>query len=692
MVGVNARKVTLVDEKNHQRYYYELTNNTAEDVFLKDYVLYEATSLTAMGLNEEDCVMYRSGRHKNDMPSVFPLGKCSEAMKDALGGMTETGDKKEGDAGNRCILSDHLTVLGNKEDYVVITFPEGRKQLVETKVYVDENGKFVRLTSGVVIEIRLTPGRCVSTEIIDIQHTKNVEQIVDEFAKEKARKYGSRAGLRPSVFCTWYYYGLTVTYEDVKTNLTKMQERKLPFDVFQVDEGWEITLGEWEPNKKFPKPMKEVAEEIKAAGYRPGIWTSPFVAHATATIWEKHPEWILKDKEGKPCLFPMNDTVYQVFDITNPATWEYFKELFHKLTFDWGYTYHKLDFTRAAVIMDNAVYYDDTITLVEAYYNAVKAIREGMGEDSYFLMCGGIYDPIIGLVDAQRTGSDVLSMWSSNINKDGKTAPYTMKQSMLRYYMNAWWDNDPDALMVRINPTMERNLRLTYGLLNDEEVKTSVINQYMGGGLVCSTEPLDKIQEDRLMNLQRIMPTIPSKCAPMHLMDANHRFPTQVKIELKDRCTNSIIFINWSDKMAEKLQFTLDEFLLPEGTTKKDSFVVADYYGGQYHSGVKVGDRLELGILKPHASTVVKLEKQAGQPIIVQSSGHFSMGSENISMSCVAGQFTFAYNNPFPWRVQYGVLLPGTMCLENGERLVHLTVEGYENYENAWKCDTIKIM
>lgn len=47
----------------------------------------------------------------------------------------------------------------------------------------------------------------------------------------------------------------------------------------------------------------------------------------------------------------MNDTVYYVLDITNPKTWSYFTELYRKLTDDWGYTYHKLDFTRAPVTM-----------------------------------------------------------------------------------------------------------------------------------------------------------------------------------------------------------------------------------------------------------------------------------------------------------------------------------------------------
>ena len=50
----------------------------------------------------------------------------------------------------------------------------------------------------------------------------------------------------------------------------------------------------------------------------------------------------------------MNDTTYYVLDITHPDTLPYFTELYRHLTFDWGYTYHKLDFTRAAVIYEDA--------------------------------------------------------------------------------------------------------------------------------------------------------------------------------------------------------------------------------------------------------------------------------------------------------------------------------------------------
>ncbi|MBQ8597245.1 MAG: alpha-galactosidase [Lachnospiraceae bacterium] len=426
------------NHKKEQDIMLKIRNTSPRQVFLKYVTLWQADDERELHVGDGPIHVYRSGRHKNDMPGTFTLGVADERMKDVLGAMSETGDKTEAGRGVRKLVSDHLTIFTGNERSLLVEFTGGRKQLFETELLLDAEAGFAGVSAKAVFNRYLEPGECVECEELKLVWTDRAEDEVERFAKNKALRYGSRCGERPAVFCTWYYYGLTVTYEDVKTNLEIMRERGLPFDVFQIDEGWEITLGEWEPNKKFPVPMKQVAEEICQAGYRPGIWTSPFIAHESASIWQQHPEWILKDKEGMPCLFPMNDTVYQVLDITNPATYEYFTHLYHKLTFEWGYTYHKLDFTRAAVNYEDADFFDKTVTLAEAYYKAVCAIRKGMGEEAYFLMCGGLYDPIIGLVDAQRTGSDVLSMWSSTINKNGKTAPYTIKQSGFRYYMNYW--------------------------------------------------------------------------------------------------------------------------------------------------------------------------------------------------------------------------------------------------------------
>lgn len=644
-------KLTPVISAGGREFFAIVENCGDRDIFIKDLVIWESS---ALGIGNGPYEIYRSGRHKNDMPGVFTTGVCDERMLDVLGGMTETGDKEDGGVARR-IVSDSLTIIKGSAASLVIEFPGGRKQLFETEIFLDEKYDFEKVSSRIIFNVILPPGKKRESESLRLVRTGDVQQEIEDFATAKATRYGTRQGQRPAVFCTWYYYGLTVTYEDVKTNLELMKKMKLPFDVFQVDEGWEITLGEWAPNEKFPVSMKQVADEIKMAGYRPGIWTSPFIAHESAAIWKEHPEWKLRYKNGEPCLFHMNDTVYHVLDITHPDTCQYFTELYRMLTDEWGYTYHKLDFTRASVIYEDASFYDKQITLAESYYRAVCAIREGMGQKSYFLMCGGLYDPIIGLVDAQRTGSDVLSMWSSNINKDGKTAPYTIRQSVMRYYMNRWWDNDPDALMIRRNQVMERNLRLTYGLLNDEEVKTCVLNQFIGGGIMCATEPLDKIDMDRVWEYRRILPIFESTVTPVDIMNPE-RFPGAVDVYMPSTDSHYTCCINWDDDAGYSPDICVKK-LVPDYADDNDRYLVCDYYNGTYYTDVKANDTITAEPIAPHGANLFKISRMSSLPAVVRSTGHYSMGAEFEILRMEGNNLHYKVYNPFECVMDYDILL-----------------------------------
>ena len=688
--GVWKEDTLLIKREEYQtqegvlHFRYHLTNSGAEDIKLRDVTLLEIDNPEHLLLGTYDFSTYqcyRQGRHKNDLPGICTLSKLDERFEDACGGVLEAGDGFLGNS-NRTIVSDSFTVLlGNQGESLLLGYLTGRNQFVETKIQVTEEGKFEKLTSGCSFSICLVPGRTVTTEWLRVDAKKNVEEKITCFAKDKAKLYHARAGkAAPSVYCTWYYYGLTVSYQDVVENLEEMKKQKLPFDVVQVDEGWEITLGEWETNDKFPKPMKEVAEEIKEAQYIPGIWTSPMIAHETATVVREHPEWMLRDKEGIPVRFPMNDTTYFVFDITNQETHQYFYDLYYKLRNDWGFLYHKLDFTRAAVIYEDAKFFDDTKTLVEAYYEAVAAIRAGMGEDAYFVMCGGLYDPLIGVVDAQRVGSDVLSMWSSNINQGGKTAPYTIKQNILRYYMNAWWNNDPDALMVRKNETMERNLRLTLGLLNEEEVKTSVLNQYLGGGLVCSTEPLTKISRERLYQLKKLIPTTPVTIRPRNLFDES-RYPSLVDVVVEKTGAHTVALINWDEEEEKDATITLVESILGDYVKEGERYVVSEYFSGLFKTNVAYGDTIEFGKIKPHGSVLLKVEKQGGNPMVVKTDAHFSFGAEIEQLEIKDSTLFVTLDYQFEEPSSYTVLLPQGYETAKGDDCIQIDVKEKKKYE-----------
>ena len=632
------------------------------------------------GKTMETWQIYRQGRHKNDIPTICCPGEMDGRLSDGIGGMTETGDQTSAaDMDHPVLHSDSMTIFHTADQNVLFGYMTGRESLVDCKIVMG-TGKDTRdwaIRCGCSpVSVYLEPGKTFDGGEFVIWSGAREQKLIERYAAEKAERYHARRQLKaPSVFCTWYYYGLTVTYEDVKESLEQIQEKKLPFDVFQVDEGWEVTLGEWEPNQKFPCSMKQIADQIREAGMRPGIWTSPFIAHETATVWKQHPEWRLDQKDGSPCLFHMNDTVYYVLDITNPKTWSYFTELYRKLTDDWGYTYHKLDFTRAPVIYEDADFFDPTITLAQAYYQAVKAVREGMGEKSYFLMCGGLYDPVIGLVDGQRMGADVLSMWVSDINRDGKALPFTVKQNLLRYYMNQWWNNDPDALMVRRQGKMTRGLRLTLGLLTEEEVKTAVVNQYMGGGLVCSTEPLAVIDEDRLYQLEHILPVLERKVEVKHLFQEN-RFPNAVEVVLPQTRWTNLILVNWDDEKEKEATFSLTESWI-RGVEPGKRYLVAEFYSGCYQSDLSYGDTVSMGKIKPHGSAIFKIQEyNPAFPYVVGSTAHYSMGGELEILEIRDGKLILSMEHLFDTEISYQILLPNIYMTESGKQTLEIQLGG----------------
>ena len=623
----------------------------------------ERDGLRLGGIDSRDWLLFRQGRHKNDLPGVCRLGADDEAAADVRVSLVESGGGTAASHDGAAIISDSLTILRagpDSAENLMIAFPRGDRLLMRTALRLDGEKRFASLEALSEAGLRLDPGRELDAEPVELRRATDVFKAIDGFAERKAERFQARTALPiPSVYCTWYYYGLTVREQDVLENLERLQARSVPFTVFQIDEGWERVLGDCRPNEKFPSGMAALADRIRAAGYTPGLWTSPLIAHATAPVAREHPDWFLRCPDGSPCLFPMNDTVYQVLDVTHPEVPGWLRALYQQLR-AWGYTYHKLDFTRAAVIQRGCRYYDETVPLAAAYRKALQAVREGIGEDAYLLVCGGLYDPLIGIADAQRAGSDVLSIWSQSAlqQKGGKAAPFTMKQNLLRYYMNRWWHSDPDALMVRRQKERTLGLNLTLGLLTDAEALTSALNQYIGGGLVCATEPMAKIDDDRLMLLRHILPPLPVRAVPRDLF-AGGRYPSVADVAVKGGAWHTVCLINWRDDADMPVELRLDEALLGDFVRRHARFLAASMDGRLLREDLRAGDVVRLEPLPPHACAVVKIAPQELLPAVVGTEAHFSMGGELEELSLNAdGLLRFRCDWPLAWPARYDILLP----------------------------------
>jgi len=621
------------------------------------------------------------GKYKNDLPSSCIAGKRDECFADAVGRLSEEGKWANYTTdGEVSFYSDLLTIIKGETECISFLVLSSEKQSTFCKITVDKNGSFRELSLGGEFNCLFKGGEETYTQWYAIDLRPDWKTVTNDFAKERAKDRIYRHPA-PSVYSTWYHYGREITADDVKMNLTKIKEKHLPFSCFQIDSGWEKCYGSWEPNEKF-SDIKGTASDIRNMGLMAGIWTCPFIVAMDSDVVKAHPEWFLKHTDGTLCIFKVGTRTSYVLDLTNPDVLDWIDALYKKLV-SWGYNYHKLDFTRAFPTQRDVCLFNPHMTLVEAYKNAFSVIRNAIGDSSYLEVCGGLYDVLIGIADAQRTGADVRSMWNDPVDESPRI-PVTVKQNLMRYFMNEWWDNDPDSLMVRRNTQNRRPSNLDLGLLSDDEAMLFTLNQYAGGGLVCSTEPLDMIDDDRLMLLRHIMPPVKTKVNYTDVF-CTGRYPTLVDLTVNDRWHTLCIF-NWSEE-KKPLELLLDENLCPDFIKSGKQYCVCEFFSGNLIKDAKLGDRINLGKIEPHSVAVIKIAKRS-EPQIVCSNMHFSMGGEIDVLAIEENKLKIKFMHIYNYPLHYTVLLPEGYLTAEGSDIIDITSSGAGQIEVSYDLVT----
>ena len=175
--------------------------------------------------------------------------------------------------------------------------------------------------------------------------------LYDEFALASGI---APAAPRPrTAWLSWYYYYTRVSAEEIRRVLAGLKRLDLPLDFFLIDDGYEVAVGDWlAPSARFPAGPAPLAEEIRAAGYIPGIWVAPFVAERRSILWRDHPHWFLRGPDGRPLPAGMNPNwsgPFFALDLSRPEPREYVREVIRAMT-AWGFSLLKLDFLYAACL------------------------------------------------------------------------------------------------------------------------------------------------------------------------------------------------------------------------------------------------------------------------------------------------------------------------------------------------------
>ena len=273
------------------------------------------------------------------------------------------------------------------------------------------------------------------------------DEVFAAYTRHLAERLGSRDRSAGNVWCSWYAYYENITEQQLFKDFDDL--RGLPFDVVQVDDGWERMVGDWHPNHKFPSGMKVLADRITDAGMIPGLWLAPFIALPGSDIAQQHPELLLRDARGDVVVAGNNwGTGYHALDLSRPAALQHVAELTRRVVHEWGFTYLKLDFINAGAVPGARA---DDAEREQTYRDALALIRQVAGDDVYLLGSGAILLPSLGILDGLRSGPDVAPMWHNYASDDPSDAMAynAVVNTLHRLWHQPLTEVDPDVIYFR---------------------------------------------------------------------------------------------------------------------------------------------------------------------------------------------------------------------------------------------------
>lgn len=280
-----------------------------------------------------------------------------------------------------------------------------------------------------------------------------MELFADMAAKE------NRVQLWPENFATWCsWYAGWMRQESIyqyKDGLQKGVETNIPLiarilgtrgtpSMRVVDDSNEMPYGDWDNNTlAVSNGFSGLAKQMNALQIKAGVWYPPFWVSIGSKLFQEKPDLLCRNDDGQvamgeKALIP--ESIYgnhlALLDASNPAA-EKQLETTARAWRNRGFRYVMTDFMYWGAWQQKR--YDSTLTSVESYLRGLRAMRRGYGKDTYWLHCGALLGPAMGLCDGMRISGD---------SHEDDIDSYTSAASRWFYNWRVWL-NDPDAIVCR---------------------------------------------------------------------------------------------------------------------------------------------------------------------------------------------------------------------------------------------------
>jgi hypothetical protein len=454
----------------------------------------------------------------------------------------------------------------------------------------------------------------------------------------------------PMVWCSWDSYYEDVREEDIVRNVDWIAAHLKPygFDYIALDDGYDRGQGgehywteKWD-QKKFPHGPKWLTGYIKSKGLHPGVWIVP---NSYAGAVEQHPDWYLRDREGKLIL----DYNTPALDSTNPEALDFLKREFTALD-DMGFEYYKFDGEHAlpkyVPAVDTTRLHDNSIDPIVAYRSRLKLIRETIGPERFIEGCpAGTPLNGIGYFNSYFNGEDMYPSWRgsyamlSSINANAflnHIVVYTMAGEGIEVAPPMTVE---EAVRRRPPPVVEvartREDPLVGLGTTLAEARTLVSYVSLTGVVYSLSSVTPELPEERAKLLQMTLPTMPilpidlfSRGTDMPLWDLFkhttpeyyiHNYPEilDLKVNAKSGVYDVVGLTNWRGETAKRELSFADKLGLNAGSR----YIAFDYWGQKLFGVFK--DRMKVEI-EPHDTRVFLLHPLLDRPQLIGTSRHIT--------------------------------------------------------------------
>lgn len=476
--------------------------------------------------------------------------------------------------------------------------------------------------------LRIARGNKEPSELFAVGPFQDARLGLEAYADTVATLYDIHLRPVPTGYCTWYSnpHG-GASDETHLAELAKVAADKLKpygFDFVQIDDKWQEgerrngpakVFGTHKPTGPYPSGMKAAADNITAQGLTAGIWFMPFAGDHDDPFFADHQDWFVRHADGTPYWARWGGTS---LDMTYPPARDYVRSVVHRLAYDWGYRYFKMDglwvgsatkltYVNNGYVEDDigdALFHDPDKTNIEAYRDGLKLVREAAGGDVFFLGCCipqnmRSFGAAFGMVDAMRIGPDNGTSWEALCR-----GPW---HGTNRYFLHGRvWYNDPDPVYVRPSVPID-HARLICSWVT------------LSGQLNVCSEWLPGLPDDRMDLLRRTMPNHGLHPRPVDLFSSDLA-RIWVLTDIRRNVRRDIVgLFNWKDNETQAIDVSTEFLGLPQA----NRYVGFDYWADRFVP--PFAERLQC-TLPPAACRVLALRPETDHPMVVSTSRHITQG------------------------------------------------------------------